>query len=66
MGLVPGDPPCVCLATSLVPHLWSLSLPPIAQIFIFIGETLLSMNWAIVADILLVSKGAVLQGYPRG
>lgn len=29
------------------------------QVFIFIGETLLSMNWAIVADILLVSKWAV-------
>lgn len=28
------------------------------QIFIFIGETLLSMNWAIVADILLVSTWA--------
>ena len=29
--------------------------PLFPQIFIFIGETLLSMNWAIVADILLVS-----------
>lgn len=29
------------------------------QIFIFIGETLLSMNWAIVADILLVSSRAI-------
>lgn len=53
----PSAPPLVPF-----PH----GLPPIAQIFIFIGETLLSMNWAIVADILLVSKGAVLQGYPRG
>ena len=25
------------------------------QVFIFLGETFLSMNWAIVADILLVS-----------
>lgn len=31
---------------------------PIPQIFIFVGETLLSMNWAIVADILLVSSWA--------
>lgn len=31
--------------------------PPLGpQVFIFIGETLLSMNWAIVADILLVSR----------
>lgn len=28
-------------------------------IFIFIGETLLSMNWAIVADILLVSRWVI-------
>lgn len=35
-------------------HLRSSTLPW-PQIFIFIGETLLSMNWAIVADILLVS-----------
>lgn len=32
--------------------------PLVPQIFIFIGETLLSMNWAIVADILLVSRWA--------
>ncbi|MEE6525805.1 hypothetical protein FKM82_026057, partial [Ascaphus truei] len=30
----------------------ALTSPPL-QIFIFIGETLLSLNWAIVADILL-------------
>lgn len=39
----------------------STLLPPRPgpQVFIFIGETLLSMNWAIVADILLVSRWAV-------
>lgn len=30
-------------------------LCPLCQVFIFFGETFLSMNWAIVADILLVS-----------
>ena len=40
-------------------------LPPILQIFIFIGETLLSMNWAIVADILLVSRW-LAHSYPSG
>lgn len=36
-----------------------LCLPSVPQVFIFIGETLLSMNWAIVADILLVSRWAI-------
>uniref|UniRef100_A0A8C3F9B0 Protein spinster homolog 1 n=1 Tax=Chrysemys picta bellii TaxID=8478 RepID=A0A8C3F9B0_CHRPI len=45
------------------------SLP--LQVFIFIGETLLSLNWAIVADILLVSpscgrvSGATGPALPR-
>lgn len=43
--------PCVCPYCHEPP-----TLSP--QIFIFIGETLLSMNWAIVADILLVSRWA--------
>ena len=54
------NPPCVCSSCdeTNAPPLFPLlhRLPPIPQIFIFIGETLLSMNWAIVADILLVSR----------
>lgn len=49
-------PPCVCSCDEISP------VPPnplLPQVFIFIGETLLSMNWAIVADILLVSRWAI-------
>ena len=35
-----------------------------SQIFIFLGETFLSMNWAIVADILLVRAWALSQNVP--
>ncbi|KAM3654026.1 LOW QUALITY PROTEIN: protein spinster homolog 1-like [Ammospiza maritima maritima] len=46
-GLLGGAP---CLLLALV---CAKPCPPVAYVFIFLGETLLSLNWAIVADILL-------------
>ncbi|XP_058679056.1 protein spinster homolog 1 [Ammospiza caudacuta] len=46
-GLLGGAP---CLLLALV---CAKPCPPAAYVFIFLGETLLSLNWAIVADILL-------------
>uniref|UniRef100_A0A8U8AXY9 Protein spinster homolog 1 n=1 Tax=Geospiza parvula TaxID=87175 RepID=A0A8U8AXY9_GEOPR len=43
-----GGAPCLLLAL-----LCARPCPPAAYVFIFLGETLLSLNWAIVADILL-------------
>ncbi|TRZ06437.1 hypothetical protein HGM15179_020670 [Zosterops borbonicus] len=43
-----GGAPCLLLAL-----LCAQPCPPVAYVFIFVGETLLSLNWAIVADILL-------------
>ncbi|XP_066031068.1 protein spinster homolog 1 isoform X2 [Chamaea fasciata] len=43
-----GGAPCLLLAL-----LCARPCPPAAYVFIFVGETLLSLNWAIVADILL-------------
>nr|XP_021411214.1 protein spinster homolog 1 [Lonchura striata domestica] len=47
-GGVLGAAPCLLLAL-----LCAQPCPPAAYVFIFLGETLLSLNWAIVADILL-------------
>ncbi|XP_065511351.1 protein spinster homolog 1 [Caloenas nicobarica] len=47
-GGVLGAAPCLLLAL-----LCARPCPPAAYVFIFLGETLLSLNWAIVADILL-------------
>ncbi|GAB0202406.1 protein spinster 1 [Grus japonensis] len=47
-GGVLGAAPCLLLAL-----LCAAPCPPAAYVFIFLGETLLSLNWAIVADILL-------------
>ncbi|XP_071657413.1 protein spinster homolog 1 isoform X2 [Patagioenas fasciata] len=49
-GGVLGAAPCLLLAL-----LCARPCPPAAYVFIFVGETLLSLNWAIVADILLLS-----------
>lgn len=36
------------------------------QVFLALGELLLSCNWAVVADILLVGVGVRLEGSSRG
>lgn len=57
MGLVQGRVFALLLMRP-IPLPFPIFPLPTPQIFIFIGETLLSMNWAIVADILLVSRRA--------
>ncbi|XP_014453729.2 protein spinster homolog 1 [Alligator mississippiensis] len=47
IGLL-GAAPCLFLAVAL-----ARASIPVTYVFIFIGETLLSLNWALVADILL-------------
>ncbi|XP_064900342.1 LOW QUALITY PROTEIN: protein spinster homolog 1-like [Columba livia] len=47
-GGVLGAAPCLLLAL-----LCAQPCPPATYVFIFVGETLLSLNWALVADILL-------------
>ncbi|XP_072792541.1 protein spinster homolog 1 isoform X2 [Taeniopygia guttata] len=60
-----GGAPCLLLAL-----LCAQPCPPAAYVFIFLGETLLSLNWAIVADILLLSDalggGAAAISFQRG
>lgn len=46
---------CICFVDWLCLGMTFLYISYLTQVFIFFGEMFLSMNWAIVADILLVS-----------